>query len=160
MILATVGTTELPFDRLVKAVDQLAGTADETFVIQTGHSTYKPQHAQLFRFATPARMQELIARADVIVTHGGFGTSTDCVRAGKRIVACPRRADLGEAVNPQVELVTYLAERGVVVPLYDAADLAYAIEQARRTPLARWPFQSTIPKLVAEYVHSSSVRGT
>lgn len=158
MILATVGTTELPFDRLVKAVDELAGTTGETCIIQTGHSTYKPQHAQWFRFAAPARMQQLIVQADVVVTHGGFGIISDCVRAGKRIVACPRLAELGEAVNPQRELVRHLADQGLLVSPDDVADLAHVIEQARRLPVVSWPYESKIPELIAEYVGGLSAQ--
>jgi len=152
VIFATVGTTELPFNRLVKAVDDLAGASAEPFVIQIGHSTYEPRCAQWFRFDTPVRMREWITQADVVITHGGFGIISECVRAKKRIVACPRLAEFGEAVNPQRELVTYLAEKGVLVALEDVSKLASAIEQAKRMPVASWTFESKIPELVAQYV--------
>jgi len=158
VIFATVGTTELPFDRLVKAVDDLARDTEEMVVIQIGHSIREPQYAQWFRFATPARMQELIAQADVVVAHGGFGIISDCLRAGKRIVACPRRAALGEAVNPQDELVTYLAEQGLLTALDDVADLANAIKQARIAPPPVWPFESRVPELIACFVRDALSR--
>ena len=73
MIFATVGGAHLPFDRLVRAVDELARLrSDETFAIQIGRSTYEPQHAEWFRFDTPEGMEKRVAQAEVIVTHGGF----------------------------------------------------------------------------------------
>ena len=158
MIFTSVGTSKLPFNRLVRAVDDLARISTDTFVTQIGYSTYEPQYAQWFRFDTPNRMQEWITEANVVITHGGCGIIFDCVRAGKRIVACPRLAEFGEAVNPQRELVTYLAEQGVLVALDDVADLALAIEQARRMTIVGWTFKSKIPELVAQYVRDIAVR--
>jgi len=135
VILATVGTTELPFDRLVRAVDDLASRAKEPVLIQIGHSTYEPRHAQWFRFDTAERMRALITLADVVVTHGGFAIISDCLRANKRIVACPRLGELGEAVNPQRELAAYLAGQGLLVAVDDIVDLPLAIERARSMPL-------------------------
>ena len=46
MIFVTVGTHEQPFDRLVKAIDELKRDqliTDDIF-IQTGYSTYSPKY--------------------------------------------------------------------------------------------------------------------
>ena len=45
MIFVTVGTHEQPFNRLVKAIDELKenGIVTEDVVIQTGFSTYEPR---------------------------------------------------------------------------------------------------------------------
>ena len=155
MIFATVGGAHLPFDRLVRAVDELAGLrSDETCAIQIGCSTYEPQHAEWFRFDTPEGIEKWVAQAEVVVSHGGFAILSECIRAGKKVVACPRRAEYGEAVNPQHELVTYLAKQGFLVPLYDVADLASAIEQARSKAVPKWAFESKIPEMVARYVET------
>ena len=44
MIFVTVGTHEQPFDRLVKYMDGWAAEHDEKVIIQTGFSTYEPEH--------------------------------------------------------------------------------------------------------------------
>ena len=48
MIFVTVGTHEQPFDRLIQKVDALCadGTLTEPVVIQTGVSTYRPEHCR------------------------------------------------------------------------------------------------------------------
>ena len=158
MIFVTVGAAHLPFDRLIRAVDQLAEAwNEEAFVVQTGCSTCEPLYAEWFRFAAPLQVREWIARADVVVAHGGFGVLSDCIRSGKRVVACPRQSRYGEAVNPQHELVNYLAERGFLVPLYDVADLASAIEQAGNMVVPESTFESKIPEIVARYVQGLAV---
>lgn len=152
MIFVTVGTTDLSFNRLIQAADDLARVSEDEFVIQIGHSIYEPLDAQWFRFDDPGRIQQFIAQAEVVVTHGGFAAISDCLRARRRIVACPRRTELGEAVNPQHELVNYLAERGLLIALAEVTRLAEAIEQARQMPAPSWPFESRIPELVAQFV--------
>lgn len=46
MIFVTVGTHEQPFNRLVKAVDELKrdGVITEDVIMQTGFSTYEPKY--------------------------------------------------------------------------------------------------------------------
>lgn len=83
MIFVTVGTTDLPFNRLVQAADNLARMSEDKFVIQTGHSTYEPLYAKWFCFDDPARILELIGQAEIVVTHGGFAVISDCLRAKK-----------------------------------------------------------------------------
>lgn len=48
MIFVTVGTHEQPFNRLVKAVDELKrdGIITEDVIMQTGFSTYEPKYCQ------------------------------------------------------------------------------------------------------------------
>ena len=46
MIFVTVGTHEQPFNRLIKKIDDLVanGSIQEEVIMQTGFSTYKPEH--------------------------------------------------------------------------------------------------------------------
>ena len=141
---------------MVEAIDDLAKTCVEEIVIQIGYSTYEPCFTKWFRFETPARIQEFISQAEIVITHGGFGIISECLRKGKRVVACARNAKLGEAVNPQIELVTYLAELNLVIPLLDFANLEKSIEKARHIPLPNWSFESKIPELVATFIHTGS----
>ena len=48
MIFVTVGTHEQPFNRLIKAVDELKrdGVITEDVVMQTGFSTYEPKYCK------------------------------------------------------------------------------------------------------------------
>ena len=135
MIFVTVGTHEQQFDRLVRAVDMLKadGTIDEPVFIQTGYSTYEPTRCEHSRFVPFRKMKEMMAEADVVITHGGPSSFIEAMAAGKVPVVVPRRGDLAEHVNDhQVDFVRIVAERqGGIVPVYDVADLPQAIERAR-----------------------------
>lgn len=135
MIFVTVGTHEQQFDRLVRAVDELKrnGTIAEPIFVQTGYSTYVPTHCEHSRFMPFKRMKEMMAEADVVVTHGGPSSFIEAMAAGKVPVVVPRRGDLGEHVNDhQADFVRIVAERqGGIVPVYDIAELPKAIELSR-----------------------------
>lgn len=135
MIFVTVGTHEQQFDRLVRAVDELR--ADETIrepvFVQTGYCTFEPNHCEHSKFVPFKRMKEMMAQADVVITHGGPSSFIEAMAAGKVPVVVPRRSDLNEHVNDhQVDFVRMVAERqGGIVPVYDIKELSTAIEQAR-----------------------------
>lgn len=135
MIFVTVGTHEQQFDRLVRAMDELKadGTIDEPVFIQTGYSIYEPTHCEHSEFVPFKRMKEMMAEADVVVTHGGPSSFIEAMAAGKVPVVVPRRGDLAEHVNDhQADFVRIVAERrGGIVSVYDVADLPKAIDRAR-----------------------------
>lgn len=86
MIFVTVGTT-LPFDDLIKTIDNLAGnkTIQEPVICQIGNGSYIPQHCEYFRF-TPS-LDEHIDKADIVVCHGGTGSVLGAIAKGKKFVA-------------------------------------------------------------------------
>lgn len=135
MIFVTVGTHEQQFNRLIKAVDELKadGAIDEPVYIQTGYSTYEPAHCEHSKFVPFKKMKEMMADADVVITHGGPSSFIEAMAAGKVPVVVPRRGDLAEHVNDhQAEFVRIVAERqGGIVPVNDVADLSSAIHRAR-----------------------------
>jgi UDP-N-acetylglucosamine transferase subunit ALG13 len=93
------------FDRLIKAMDELADQIDEPVVMQIGASTYEPVHAEWFRFDTQERADELCAAARVIVGHAGAGTLISAFHCRRPIVVIPRRFGHGEHVDDhQIEL--------------------------------------------------------
>lgn len=146
MIFVTVGTHEQPFDRLVKAIDALVadGTIGEGVFVQTGYCTYEPIHCAWSRFVPTPEMHSRMEAADIIVTHGGPSSFVEAMAAGKVPVVVPRYERFGEHVNGhQASFVHLVAERqGGIVPVYDVADLADAIDRARRLSRSGVGFES------------------
>lgn len=101
MIFVTVGTHEQPFDRLVKAIDDLKadGTLTEEVIIQTGFSTYIPQHCKWKKMYPFSRMQELVRDARIVITHGGPSSFLLAIRNNKVPVVVPRMRHFGEHIN-------------------------------------------------------------
>ncbi len=99
MILVTVGT-QLPFDRLIQAVDNWAGaTAHTEIFAQVGDAGFVPVNIDFTRHLRPALFEEEIHRADVVVAHAGMGTLLTCLDLGKPLLILPRRSNLGEHRN-------------------------------------------------------------
>lgn len=112
MILVTVGT-QLPFDRLISAVDRYAADLTEPVFAQIGRSTLRPRNMSWERFVDPVELEKRFAEARLIVAHAGIGTVLSAMRHGKPLVVLPRRASLGEHRNDH-QLSTIMALKGQV----------------------------------------------
>lgn len=155
MIFVLVGTNPYSFTRLVKAIDKYAQDTGEEVFIQLGHTDYIPHNAAYERFLEKTLIEEKIRQADVIITQGGFGSIADCLIAGKRIVAVPRKPELNEAPDRQEELVKELEKLGRVIAVYDIADLPKAIHRARDfRPAASSAHR--IPTIISEFIRKNS----
>jgi len=119
-----------PFDRLVKAADEYAATADEEVVIQQGCSAYPCVHARSFSLCAKHEMKALQAEASVVVTQGGWGVMSECIEMGKSVVAVPR-IEGSEHIHDQEQAVRKLEELGCVIGVYDIRGLSSAIAKAK-----------------------------
>ena len=141
MILVSVGTHNKGFDRLVQAMDALAGEIDERVIIQRGATAWQPQHAAGFTFMSGEDMAQLTAEARVIVTHAAAGSAMLAISLGKPLVLVPRLQRFDEHMDDhQVQLAQALNALGRAVAVYEPtpATLREAIERAPQycTPLS------------------------
>jgi len=137
--LVTVGTL-LPFDRLVNAVDSLSpkGSRPARLIAQVGKGGVRPEGMEVHESIGFAELQALLERANLVFCHGGTGSLITALRAGCRVVAMPRRADLGENNDDhQREIVGTLAARGLVEVAEDAGELEGAAKRALAKPAQR-----------------------
>ncbi|MBY0241084.1 MAG: glycosyl transferase family 28 [Burkholderiaceae bacterium] len=132
MIFVTVGS-QMPFDRLIRAVDLWAGHTrpDADIFAQIGDSAYRPAAMRYTRSLTPPEFAHTVAEADVIVAHAGMGSVLSGMERGKPLVLLPRRGDLQETRNDhQIATAHWLARRpGIFVAERDA-DLPAALAGA------------------------------
>jgi UDP-N-acetylglucosamine transferase subunit ALG13 len=129
MIFVTVGSSQFPFDRLLRAVDRLA-TVDE-LVVQHGPSTVRPRGAQCFEFLPFDEVVAHVQRARAVVCHGGIGSVLLALWAGKRPLAVPRRARFAETTDDhQVETVRRLGSAGLVTAVLEPSHLVSALRGA------------------------------
>ena len=152
MIFATVGSSQTPFDRLVKAVDHLAEKLTEPVIIQRGASRYKPMKAQYFDFCDSFKMAELLQEADVVVAHAGFGVVTDCIRLKKPMILIPREHRFGDAEGIQVELAEYLAQNNNgILCIREVKNLSSALNQVKNIN-PDYKFTNRIPELIQNFI--------
>ena len=109
MIFVSVGT-QLPFDRLIKAMDIYAGAhRDEPVFAQIGKSNYVPQHLTFEKNLSPAAFRQKAEECSVIVSHAGIGNVLLALELGKPLFILPRRAALHEHRNDhQLATATWL----------------------------------------------------
>jgi exopolysaccharide biosynthesis glucuronosyltransferase PssE len=124
LIFVTVGT-QLPFDRLVSAVDRWAGAvAGRRVCAQVGPTELEPRHIEYQDFISPVECRRLMQDASAIVAHAGMGTILTALELGKPLLVVPRRAALGEHRNEhQLATARRLAELGRVRVAFDDVDL-------------------------------------
>lgn len=131
MILATVGTAQQPFNRLVKVVDELAAQMNEKVIIQMGTATYIPQHAESFRWASFHEMENFTQESRVVISQASVGAIILAVRYEKPLIVVPRLSKYGENFNDhQTQLAQALQnnEQAVLVEPLTVAGLHKAID--------------------------------
>lgn len=123
MIIATTGT-QLPFDRLIRILDDAAPLLHEEVVAQVHHSCYQPQHIKTVDFLPPDEFDKLFNEARLIVAHAGMGTILSALQQEKPIIVFPRIAALGEHRNEhQLATAEKMRERGWVYVATEAKEL-------------------------------------
>ena len=99
MIFVTTGT-QAPFDRLIKAVDEILPFLNgEEVIAQSCAAEYKPINMKTVEFLSPAAFFDCLIKADLIVSHAGMGTVISAMSASKPIIVMPRLASLREHRN-------------------------------------------------------------
>ena len=99
MIFVTVGT-QLPFERLIEAVDLWAAEHPEIEVFaQVGETRYEAKHMTCVEKLGPGEYTEKFNQADVVVSHVGMGTIISGLEHAKPLVLMPRLAEKGEHRN-------------------------------------------------------------
>lgn len=115
-IFVTVGT-ELPFDRLVGAIDEWAGRnqcGSDVFA-QIGDTDRHPEYIGWTHRLEGHEFRELFLGADLVVAHAGMGTILSALELSRPLVVVPRRADLGEhRSDHQLATVRHLVALGLV----------------------------------------------
>ncbi|ADZ07972.1 glycosyl transferase family protein [Lactobacillus amylovorus] len=131
MIFVTVGTHEQPFNRLIKKVDELVSNGDikEKVIVQTGFSTYIPQHCEAHKMMSFHEMQHVLKEARIVITHGGPSSFIEALQFGKVPIVVPRQERFHEHINNhQVEFTELIAKRmNNIIPVYDVNDLKETI---------------------------------
>lgn len=139
MIFVTLGTHELPFNRLLDQLESLELT--EEVLIQTGNTPHGSARYSCVPFLTPQQFEETMERCDLVITHAGAGSMLTALEKGKPTIAVPRLATYGEHNDDhQKELCEYLAQQNYLLTCTDMEDLGTAIEQSRHQQFAPYPF--------------------
>jgi UDP-N-acetylglucosamine transferase subunit ALG13 len=135
MILLTVGT-QLPFDRLVRLVDQIAPQLDEEIFGQIGNGYYIPRNFTFHRTLGPVDFEQKVTASRVIVSHAGIGSLLVAKKCVKPIIFFPRRSALGEHRNDhQLATCSQVQQRVGVYVAYDEDELRTCLRDDNLFPM-------------------------
>lgn len=130
MIFVSLGTMDMPFYRMAKAVDEWAATTNEEVIVQTGYTDFNYKNVnKVFKFCTKDEMQNYINKADILILQGGWGAISEAMEKKKKIVVIPRH-DKTEHIHDQFQLIRKLDSLGCIIGVFDEKDLPSKIQQA------------------------------
>jgi exopolysaccharide biosynthesis glucuronosyltransferase PssE len=130
MIFAAVGT-QIPFDRLIKALDDWAVVnPDVPVVAQIGDGQYQPVALEAYPYLEPAQFTDLQKKADIILSHAGMGAILTAGMLAKPLVIVPRKHALGEHRNDhQMATASQFEQRPGIHIVWDEALLGGVLDK-------------------------------
>lgn len=133
MIFVTVGTNEATFERLLRAVEEVAW--EEEVVVQTGPAAVQPSTARCVEALPYDEFVGLIRKARLVISHAGVGSVIVALAEGKRPVVVPRLRRYGEAVDDhQLHFARRMSAEGLVVLVENEAELSDALVRLDASP--------------------------
>ena len=117
MIFVTLGTSDYPFTRLLKKLDNLIeNNKINNIIVQCKSEEYKPKNFTIIKNLDKKEFNKYLKQSDIVITHGGVGTIIDCIKMGKKVIAFPRKAEYGEAKNNhQEQIINNLKSTGSII---------------------------------------------
>lgn len=122
MIFVILGTQNMPFTRLLDAVEKQAkqGIIKDEIIVQAGVTKYTSSYMKVFDLIPSDEFEDLVNKADLIITHAGVGSILSAITLGKVTIAAARDKKYKEHVNNhQYEILERFMEDGYVLGLTD-----------------------------------------
>lgn len=134
MNFVTVGMQRFPFDRLIRAIDDLCAQGHlNNLHCQIGASTYQPKHGQWRSFFPFSTMLKYIRKSEVVIAHAGAGITVLCLQENKIPILVPRQKKWGEHVDDhQVKFAARMDELNKAVMVLEVENLMGALEAQKK----------------------------
>ena len=135
MILVTLGTQDKNFVRLLEKIDQLInnGLIKDKVIVQAGFTKYNSENMEIFDLIPQDEFNDLMNKADIIITHGGVGNIISALEKNKKVIAVPRLAKYGEHINDhQTQIIAKFNVLGYIIGLQDVDELDDAVKQIKK----------------------------
>jgi UDP-N-acetylglucosamine transferase subunit ALG13 len=155
VIFVTVGT-QLPFERLVAAVDNWSGTKSPKpeVLAQVGAGSLDYGNLRSVRTLDGAQYSAAIADAELIIAHAGTGSILTALDLGIPVIVMPRDDRRGEHRDDhQMQTARQLEKMGLVSIAWSEKELPLLIDDKLRQPRAARTKRKRGNELV-DYLHS------
>lgn len=134
MILVLLGTQNNSFHRLLEEVQKNIdnGNIQEEVVVQKGYTKFESKDMTLYNELPIEKFNELIQKADLVITHGGVGSIINSITKGKKVIAVPRLKKYNEHVNDhQLDIIQTFDEMGYIIGIQEVQQLGEAIKKVK-----------------------------
>ena len=135
MILVTLGTQDKDFSRLLKAVETeiKKGNIQDEVIVQAGYTKYSSDVMDVFDFISSSELEELVKKADVVITHGGVGSIITALKYQKKIIAAARLKKFKEHTNDhQIQIIKKFVDDGYLLELRDFNSLGKMMKKVEK----------------------------
>lgn len=137
MIFVTVGTSQYPFARLIHwaiSAHQKVCPQEKLIIqygkVKIGRSGNK--NIRMYPLVPFSKMERIIARSRIVVTHCGIGNILLCLKNGKKAVVAARVKKYGEHVSDhQKEGLEYLSQKKVIISVDTQQELEKLFSRAK-----------------------------
>lgn len=135
MIFVILGTQDKNFDRLLKEIDNqiIAGNIKDKVIVQAGYTKYKSDNMEVFDLISIKKFNDLIDKANFIITHGGVGSILSSLKKGKKIIVVPRLSKYKEHTNDhQLQITKKLSDEGYILSCNNIKNLKSKIKEINK----------------------------
>ena len=102
---------------------------------------------KIFNFVDYEKMEELVNRADLIITHGGTGSILGPLKKGKKVIACARLKRYGEHVDDhQMQLIEAFSDAGYIISIGEKDNIDEVISKLKNKKMLK--FKSNNKKFI------------
>ena len=132
MILVMLGTQNNDFHRLLDEIERNIenGNSNEEVIVQAGFTKYKSNKMKIFDVTSKKNLEDLIKKADLIITHAGVGSIEMSLEQNKKVIAVPRLKKYKEHVNDhQKDIEGEFNKRGWIIGINDVSELGIALKK-------------------------------
>ena len=132
MILVLLGTQNNSFHRLLEEVQKNIDNKNikEEVIVQKGYTKFESENMTLYTQLPVDELQQLIEKADLVITHGGVGSIISSIQRGKKVIAIPRLKKYGEHVNDhQYDIIKSFNDAGYIIGLTCIEELGEALQK-------------------------------
>lgn len=135
MIVVLLGTQNNSFHRLLEEVQKNIdnGNIKEEVIVQKGYTKFESENMTIYDRLPSDEINELIDKADLIITHGGVGSIVTSIKKGKKVIAVPRLKKYKEHVNDhQLDIIKSFRDTGYIIGLDSVEELSEAIKNINK----------------------------
>ena len=134
MILVLLGTQNNSFHRLLEEIQKNIDNENiqEEVVVQKGYTKFESKDMTIYDELPIEKFNELIEKADLVITHGGVGSIINSITREKKVIAVPRLKKYNEHVNDhQLDIIQTFDEMGYIIGIQEVQQLGEAIKKVK-----------------------------